>query len=186
QELVLLPQAHEKLSSGHDVNRSDSTNMSSPTSTGESIYTLKTAGLLISVWGFYLFLRWPTAGAGRAICSEIVSSMLERAQALSLWMLLEEVAGALFGAPMVGYLAVSQGYQPLPGSGDNSVDFSAVSDAATLQQMQVNTDALGSALRWTGGFCWAVCLAIWSVMHYTFANDKEFEEAEGQSCVYLP
>ncbi|CAD7929341.1 unnamed protein product [Amoebophrya sp. A25] len=113
---------------------------------------------------FYFFANLCVSAASRPICSEIVSSCADQAQALALWMLVEGVAGSFFGAPVVGYVSAKMGYHAAYGSSEESggLDLSRVSGPATLSQMRVNVDALAFGLRWTGILSWSGCLLLWT------------------------
>merc|ERR1719220_1964702 len=53
---------------------------------------------------------WTQPAALRPMCGELFDSPAERAQALSLWIALETVVSALFGAPLCGWLSSYFGY----------------------------------------------------------------------------
>ena len=53
---------------------------------------------------FTLIATWASASANRPICAELVKTPAERAQIISMWMVLEQSSSAIFGAPLVGFL----------------------------------------------------------------------------------
>jgi hypothetical protein len=54
---------------------------------------------LFNLWG-----TWPPPAALRPICADLTRNSSERAQIISMWIVLEKTSGAFFGAPLVGYL----------------------------------------------------------------------------------
>jgi MFS family permease len=54
---------------------------------------------LFNLWG-----TWTPPAALRPICADLTRNSSERAQIISMWIVLEKTSGAFFGAPLVGYL----------------------------------------------------------------------------------
>jgi MFS family permease len=66
---------------------------------------------LAAIFTFYLVATWAGVAANRPICAELVSDPGERAQIVSVWLLVEGFTNALLGAPLVGRLTMLFGYR---------------------------------------------------------------------------
>lgn len=106
---------------------------------------------------FSLIATWPTAGALRPICAQLARNPSERAQIVSLWIVLEKTSGAIFGAPLVGYLTSHMVGMQKEGTTD-----------------QVEMEQKASALAWNlfglSAFFWAACAAFWVGMACTIED----------------
>ena len=121
---------------------------------------------LAAIFTFYLVATWAGVAANRPICAELVSDLGERAQIVSVWLLVEGFTNALLGAPLVGRLTMLFGYrlQKRDGAGGAEVD---------TQLNPENADALSRAMVSTGFVFWLACLLCWCAMHLTFPADKQ-------------
>jgi len=104
---------------------------------------------------FHLVASWPPAGALRPICADLARNPSERAQIISLWIVLEKTSGAIFGAPLVGYLT------------SNMVEMKEKMDQTVQEDMASKAHALASNLFGLSSFFWAVCACFWVLMAYT-------------------
>ena len=98
---------------------------------------------------FHLWGTWTTAAANRPICAELARNPSERAQIVAAWILLEKTSGAIFGAPLVGYLT-------------KHMMVRANSD----EQLEPREKAAILALNLFGlsSFFWALCSVFWILM----------------------
>jgi hypothetical protein len=94
---------------------------------------------LFNLWG-----AWPPSAALRPICADLTRNNSERAQIISMWIVLEEISGACFGAPLVGYLTSSML------GGDES---------GVLPTEEANV--LAFHLRFLSTFFWSICSFFW-------------------------
>ncbi|CAD7963599.1 unnamed protein product [Amoebophrya sp. A120] len=133
-------------------------------------------------FSFYLLATWCSFAANRPICTELVSSSADRAQIVGLWVLIEGTFGALFGAPVVGFVSEAFGYRLSKDVLASGHSATAAETSAYNQQEKKNAAALSSALTGLGVICWTLCLLIWSVMYLTFpadrANARRLEQEE--------
>eukprot|EP00802_Teleaulax_amphioxeia_P010393 Tamp_10421.p1 GENE.Tamp_10421~~Tamp_10421.p1 ORF type:complete len:495 (-),score=72.73 Tamp_10421:555-2039(-) len=105
--------------------------------------------------GFFFFFvgTWTPTGANRPICADLVQEPGERAQIVAMWVMIEGVVGALFGAPLVGLISEFNGYEINAAKESN------------------NAAILANALFHLGLVCWSFCFAAWCVMHFTLPSD---------------
>jgi len=127
------------------------------------------------LYGSLLFLMglmasWALAGVKRPMLSQIINRR-DWASILALDSALEGASAAMFGAPVVGWLAQYVfGYQEMTGQ---------VSEMAQEARMQ-NLAALGTAIVWMCVVPWMICFFLWGLLHWTYPQDaKAIEEAEG-------
>merc|ERR1719159_1810668 len=107
---------------------------------------------------FSITATWSCAGVNRPILSEIVDS--QDRSSIFAWMLaLEGSCGALFGAPLVAFLAQRGfGFHLAPTQKVHGPD----SDQAA---------AIGMALAWVCSGFWTVCLLLYSFLHCSYRRD---------------
>ena len=108
---------------------------------------------------FHFVATWPTAGALRPICADLARNPSERAQIVSLWIVLEKTSGAIFGAPLVGYLTGHM-IKLKEGVGDQQ---------QRLQEKEMEEKAFTLAWNLFGlsTFFWGVCACFWIAMAFT-------------------
>jgi len=114
---------------------------------------------------FHIVATWTTAGALRPLCAALTHNPSERAQIVSMWIVLQKSSGAVFGAPLVGYLT------------------SRMMTAEELQEPGVSHEkahALALNLFVLSTLFWIICASFWIVMACTLNNDKYRQrKAEG-------
>ena len=71
---------------------------------GLYLYATDYRWALLWINAFQLWATWTPPGALRPICADLTRNPSERAQIVALWIVLEKASGAIFGAPLVGYL----------------------------------------------------------------------------------
>merc|ERR1719162_2267046 len=114
-----------------------------------------------------LLASWAMAGAKRPMLSQIIAPR-DWASILALDSALEGASAALFGTPVVGYLAEHVfGYQSSLGQ---------VSGMSKELRMQ-NQQALATAMIWTTVIPWMVCFLGFSFLHGTYPADAQAIEA---------
>eukprot|EP00927_Polykrikos_kofoidii_P056171 TRINITY_DN50333_c0_g1_i1.p1 TRINITY_DN50333_c0_g1~~TRINITY_DN50333_c0_g1_i1.p1 ORF type:complete len:492 (-),score=78.49 TRINITY_DN50333_c0_g1_i1:105-1580(-) len=121
--------------------------------TNELFYTAATVLLLFS-----LVSCWVAVAANKPICAELVSSPMERAQIVALWVMIEGVCASLFGAPLVGRLSEHFGYH---------LDAHGRQPSGTAI-----ATALGKSLAFVGVVAWTFCALIWIAMLFVFPKDR--------------
>ena len=120
------------------------------------LYATDYAWALLWINSFNLIATWTPPGALRPICADLTRDPSERAQIISMWIVLEKASGAIFGAPLVGYLTASM----LPrGDFENQSGFSAE-----------KASALAFSLCTLSSLFWSVCAMFWVLMAYTWRN----------------
>lgn len=118
-----------------------------------------TYGICIFIFGF--FASWCSTGVNRPILAEIVEEG-DRASVFAWLITIDGTFAALFGAPMVGFLAENVfGYHPSQ----------AMIGLMPIHQRQVNAEALGHALLWCCILPWVLCLICFSFLHITYGQD---------------
>mmetsp|Transcript_103349 Transcript_103349/g.178484 ORF Transcript_103349/g.178484 Transcript_103349/m.178484 type:complete len:195 (+) Transcript_103349:2-586(+) len=130
---------------------------------------------------FGLTASWCAVAVNRPVMTEIVDPAY-RASVIAWLTVLEGSSGALFGAPVVGFLAERVfHYREV-----REVEF------ADEELKHSNAEALGSALLWGALPPWALCLCAYTVLHCTYARDvarataySEFAD-EGVDVLELP
>lgn len=124
---------------------------------GFFLYAKSYIGALLWVNLFHFVASWTPAGALRPLCAALARNPSERAQIVSMWIVLEKASGAVFGAPLVGYLTsgmLAQG--KIQGTGSISHE--------KAQTLAFNLFGLSS-------FFWIICAIFWLFMGYTMRND---------------
>jgi MFS family permease len=106
---------------------------------------------------FHLWATWPAPGACRPICADLTRNPSERAQIISLWIVLEKASGAIFGAPLVGYLTSHM-------IKEDEVNVAGASEAKA-QVLAFNIFLLS-------GVFWTVCAVFWVVMAATLPERR--------------
>jgi MFS family permease len=124
-------------------------------------YHLGYAGLFFL---FGLCCSWCAPATNRPILSEVVQPRL-RATLLASLLAIEGSTAALFGAPLVGYLAESVfGYRTTTGR--------TVASLPPAHRAE-NAAALGRAIVWIGGVCWVFCFCVYGLVHGVYARDRD-------------
>ncbi len=106
---------------------------------------------------FHLCGTWTQSGALRPICADLTRNASERAQIISLWNVLEKMSGALFGAPLVGYLTGNMLASSAESSGEGR------NSAASSEE---KARALAFNLFFLSTLFWAICAFFWAVMSF--------------------
>ncbi len=107
---------------------------------------------------FNLWATWTPPGALRPICADLTRNPSERAQIVSLWIVLEKASGAIFGAPLVGYLT---------------------SNMMTEDQMNTGGVSAGKAqilarnIFFLSGAFWTICAFFWVAMAATLPKRRK-------------
>lgn len=115
---------------------------------------------VMSLYGlFQVVCCWTQAAALRPICGTIVKDSKERAQVLSLWIALEGLTSAAFGAPLVGLLSLKFGYALDSMHGDSP--------------QEANMIAIRKALVSISFLCWTLCFLAWVPMYWTYPRDRD-------------
>mmetsp|Transcript_24963 Transcript_24963/g.72025 ORF Transcript_24963/g.72025 Transcript_24963/m.72025 type:complete len:360 (-) Transcript_24963:91-1170(-) len=130
------------------------------------------ATVTLACFVFHSVSSWTPASALRPICGEIFTNSHDRAQVLALWIALEGVISAIFGAPLCGRLSEAFGYRLTGGSG--------AAPATEAERIQ-SRDALRSALIGVSIVPWLLCALAWIPMYWTYPRDREkakLEDAE--------
>lgn len=107
---------------------------------------------------FHLVATWPPAGALRPICADLARNPSERAQIVSLWIVLEKTSGAVFGAPLVGYLT------------SNMIKMKDEINSTNQEEMADKAAALAWNLFGLSSLFWFLCAMFWVGMAYTIDN----------------
>jgi len=98
---------------------------------------------------FHFLASWPPSAAIRPICADLTRNPSERAQIVSMWLVLEKVSAAIFGAPLVGFLT-SKVLQ----SKDPELDHNNEEKAWVLAQLLFVLSSL----------FWTICAFFWILM----------------------
>jgi len=118
---------------------------------------------LLWINAFQLWGTWTVAGALRPICADLTRNASERAQIISLWIVLEKMSGALFGAPLVGYLTKNM----LSNHQDSTAaeeEADTDTETTTTTENQEGAHALAFNLFILSSFFWFVCAVCWAIM----------------------
>lgn len=105
---------------------------------------------------FQLIATWAPSAAIRPICVDLTNGPSERAQIVALWIFLEKISGALFGAPLVGYLT-------------NRMLIDKSHETAGSQE---KAQVLAFNLFLLSGIFWAICAFFWFIMLQTTGRTK--------------
>jgi predicted MFS family arabinose efflux permease len=114
-------------------------------------------GALLWVTLFNLWAAWTPPAALRPICADLTRNPSERAQIISMWIVLEKASGAIFGAPLVGYLTSSM----LPTEKDGGRDVHHQDSPEKAHALAYNLFVLSSIF-------WTICAIFWVLMAYTW------------------
>jgi MFS family permease len=122
------------------------------------LYLHSTNFLWATVWitAFNLIANFTPAAAIRPICADLTNGPSERAQIIALWIVLEKTSGALFGAPLVGYLT------------EHMLERSSHTGQ---QENEEKAQALAHNLFVLSTFFWGVCSFFWSIMLVTLKDN---------------
>jgi MFS family permease len=116
---------------------------------------------LLWINAFQLWGTWTQPGALRPICADLTRNASERAQIISLWIVLEKMSGAIFGAPLVGYLTSNM----LAAHGESMDSITKEQDAVPAASGG-KAQALAFNLFLLSGLFWAICSFFWGVMSF--------------------
>lgn len=119
------------------------------------------AARAILVTLFSLTATWCCAGVNRPILSEIVDSS-DRSSIFAWMLAMEGSTGALFGAPLVAYLAQTVFGYKIHAHGGVHHDMQPDAEQAR---------AIGAALSWVCCGFWSVCFVLYSFLHCTYRTD---------------
>jgi MFS family permease len=124
------------------------------------LYLFATDYLWAMLWinAFHLWGTWTQSGALRPICADLTRSTSERAQIISLWIVLEKLSGAIFGAPLVGYLTsnmLAKGAAAANTTNGGAPQGGEVADKA---------NTLAFYLFLLSSVFWTICAFFWAVM----------------------
>lgn len=108
---------------------------------------------------FHIIASWSPSAAIRPICAELTHNPSERAQIVSMWILLEKVSAAIFGAPLVGFLT---------GKMLESSNSSYLSD-------EEKSSALAYQLFFLSSLFWTICAFFWILMLRSMHLKKDVE-----------
>jgi hypothetical protein len=111
---------------------------------------------------FNLWATWPPACALRPLCAALT-------RVVSMWIVLEKAPGAIFGAPLVGYLT------------------SNMLSETEMQETGISAEkarALAFNLFGLSSLFWAICASFWLAMAYTMrpnaqTKEKGYSDEEG-------
>ena len=122
---------------------------------------------LLWINAFNLWGTWTSAGACRPICADLTRNASERAQIISLWIVLEKMSGALFGSPLVGYLTNNMltASDKSAAGADMDIDIGAT-ESDKAQALAFNLFLLSTLF-------WAICAFFWAVMSVVIRRDGE-------------
>lgn len=129
---------------------------------GLFLYATSFRGAIFWMIAFGIWAAWPPAAANRPICAELANNPSERAQIVSLWILLEKSAGAILGAPLVGYL-----------TGDMISSLGGKKGADLIPSSFDKAEALAYNLFCLSALFWGLCSVFWLLMTYTYRSSIE-------------
>ena len=118
---------------------------------GLFLYSTNYSWALLWMNLFQLTATWAPPAAIRPICVDLTNGPSERAQIVALWIVLEKLSGALFGAPLVGYLTNRM---------ITSEDHEATNNKDKAEALAFNLFLLS-------GIFWGICAFFWFVMLIT-------------------
>lgn len=119
---------------------------------GLYLYSTNFAWALTWITAFNLIATFTPAAAIRPICADLTNGPSERAQIVALWIVLEKTSGALFGAPLVGYLT------------DQMLEKTS---QGLHQEKHEKAQALAYNLLMLSSFFWGACSFFWAIMLVT-------------------
>lgn len=105
---------------------------------------------------FRLWGTWTQSGALRPLCATLTRNTSERAQIVALWIFLEKLSGAVFGAPLLGYLT---NHMLMEGNGIQEEEVVATDSAEKAHALAYNLCFLSSLF-------WGICACIWAIMSF--------------------
>ena len=116
---------------------------------GIFLYSTNYYSALFYINLFHIVASWTPSAAIRPICSELTRNPSERAQIVSMWLVLEKLSAAIFGAPLVGLLV-------------NKVIMSKNQDANLSNEHKAW--ALANQLLFLCSLFWSICALFWMLM----------------------
>jgi len=131
-----------------------------------SLYVYSTDYRWALLWStlFGLVATWPPPAACRPLCADLTRNPSERAQIISLWIVLEKASGAVFGAPLVGYLA-----------GQMMTETELNTRGVSEEKARV----LAYYVCLLSGAFWSVCALFWIAMAFTLPKSGKRLELRG-------
>ena len=117
---------------------------------------------------FHLVATWSPAAALRPICADLARNPSERAQIVSLWIVMEKTAGAIFGAPLVGYLTRNMIQMKEGGEGG----------AGGPEDAAMKAGALAWNMFGLSTFFWGMCSVFWVGMAYTIDGNTTTKDLQ--------
>mmetsp|Transcript_920 Transcript_920/g.1478 ORF Transcript_920/g.1478 Transcript_920/m.1478 type:complete len:476 (-) Transcript_920:520-1947(-) len=109
---------------------------------------------------FYLTATWTPVAAIKPICAELAQNTSERAQIVSMWILIEKTSNAVFGAPLVGYL--TSGF----------IAEAAIEKEHNGTTSSLKAQSLAFSLLSLSALFWGICGVCWLIMAFTFDTPK--------------
>lgn len=122
------------------------------------LYIYATNYSLAILWSnlFHLWATW-SPPILRPICADLTRNTSERAQIVSLWIMLEKASGAIFGAPLVGYLTSRM-------MTEDELNTTGVSEG--------KAQALAFNIFLLSGTFWTICAIFWVAMAITLPKGR--------------
>jgi MFS family permease len=127
---------------------------------GLYLYATDYSWALLWINLFQLWATWCKTGALRPICADLTRNLGERAQIVSLWIVLEKIG--VFGAPLVGYLTSNI----LATSHEQNEEGGASQEKA---------QALAFNLFFLSSLFWAICACFGVLMAFTMKERDYYE-----------
>merc|ERR1712194_38338 len=115
---------------------------------------------------FHLVATWSPAAALRPICADLARNPSGRAQIVSLWIVMEKTSGAIFGAPLVGYLT------------RNMIQMKDEANGTSQEEMAIKAGALASNLFGLSAFFWTMCALFWVGMVFTIDTNATTKDLQ--------
>lgn len=130
---------------------------------------------LLWINAFQLWGTWTQSGALRPICADLTRNASERAQIISLWIVLEKMSGALFGAPLVGIL--TNHMLTAAASSNTTTDMSPIHDTMGSSSLTASekAHALAFNLLLLSTLFWGICAFFWAVMSVVIHRNQDEE-----------
>jgi MFS family permease len=123
---------------------------------GLFLYSTSFPRALIWITAFNLIATFTPAAAIRPICADLTDGPSERAQIVALWIVLEKTSGAVFGAPLVGYLTEQMLEKTSQGQ---------------RQENAQKAEVLAYTLFTLSSFFWGACSFFWAIMQVTLKKN---------------
>eukprot|EP00554_Chaetoceros_debilis_P016537 CAMPEP_0194126506 /NCGR_PEP_ID=MMETSP0150-20130528/60023_1 /TAXON_ID=122233 /ORGANISM="Chaetoceros debilis, Strain MM31A-1" /LENGTH=535 /DNA_ID=CAMNT_0038820367 /DNA_START=111 /DNA_END=1719 /DNA_ORIENTATION=+ len=117
---------------------------------GMFLYSTDYTTALLFVNLFHVLASWTQTAAIRPICADLTRNPSERAQIVAMWIVLEKMSAAIFGAPLVGYLTSNI----LQSSKDDSVGI-------VLVDNEMRAGVLARQLFILSSLFWVICAFFW-------------------------